>query len=106
MGRVFEKRKHKMFARYDKMAKTFTKIGKEIAIAVKQGGPDPDSNPRLRAAIQNGRGANMPKDRIENAIKKASSKEAGNFEEMVSKGMLLMESPSLLSAPPIIQPGL
>ena len=83
MGQVFEKRKHKMFARYDKMAKAFTRIGKEIAIAVKQGGPEPDNNPRLRAAIQNGRGVNMPKDRIENAIKKASSKEEGNFEEIV-----------------------
>ena len=75
-----------MFARYDKMAKAFTRIGKEIAIAVKQGGPDPDGNPRLRAAIQNGRGVNMPKDRIENAIKKASSKEEGNFEEIVYEG--------------------
>src|SRR5688572_20496449 len=86
MGRVFEKRKYKMFARYDKMAKAFTRIGKEIAIAVKQGGPEPDNNPRLRTAIQNGRGLNMPKDRIENAIKKASSKEAGNFEEVVYEG--------------------
>jgi len=75
-----------MFARFDKMAKTFTKIGKEIAIAVKQGGPDPNGNPRLRTAIQNGRGANMPKDRIENAIKRASAKDAGNFEEMVYEG--------------------
>ncbi len=86
MGRVFEKRKHKMFARFDKMAKTFTKIGKEIAIAVKQGGPDPDANPRLRTAIQNGRGANMPKDRIEGAIKRASSKDAGSFDEVVYEG--------------------
>jgi len=86
MGRVFEKRKHKMFARFDKMAKTFTKIGKEIAIAVKQGGPDPANNPRLRQAIQNGRGANMPKDRLENAIKRASSKEAGSFDEVVYEG--------------------
>ena len=86
MGRVFEKRKHKMFARFDKMAKTFTKIGKEIAIAVKQGGPDPDGNPRLRTAIQNGRGANMPKDRIENAIKRASSKDASSFDEVVYEG--------------------
>lgn len=86
MGRVFEKRKHKMFARFDKMAKTFTKIGKEIAIAVKQGGPDPDGNPRLRTAIQNGRGANMPKDRIENAVKRASSKDAGSFDEVVYEG--------------------
>ena len=86
MGRVFEKRKHKMFARFDKMAKTFTKIGKEIAIAVKQGGPDPDGNPRLRTAIQNGRGANMPKDRIENAVKRASSKDASSFDEVVYEG--------------------
>lgn len=75
-----------MYARFDKMAKTFTNIGKEIAIAVKQGGPDPDANPRLRTAIQNGRGANMPKDRIENAIKRASSKESGNFDEVVYEG--------------------
>jgi YebC/PmpR family DNA-binding regulatory protein len=86
MGRIFEKRKHKMFARFDKMAKTFTKIGKEIAIAVKQGGPDPVNNPRLRTAIQNGRGANMPKDRIENAIKRASAKDASTFDEMVYEG--------------------
>jgi len=86
MGRIFEKRKHKMFARYDKMAKAFTKIGREIAIAVKSGGPDPEYNPRLRAAIQNGKGINMPKDRIDNAIKRASSKEEGNFEETVYEG--------------------
>ena len=75
-----------MFARYDKMAKAFTKIGREIAIAVKSGGPDPEYNPRLRAAIQNGKGLNMPKDRIDNAIKRASSKEEGNFEETVYEG--------------------
>lgn len=86
MGRIFEKRKHKMFARYDKMAKAFTRIGKEIAIAVKQGGPSPEGNPRLRAAIQNAKGVNMPKDRIENAIKRASSKDASNFEEVTYEG--------------------
>lgn len=86
MGRIFEKRKHKMFARYDKMAKAFTRIGREIAIAVKSGGTDPDYNPRLRTAIQNAKGVNMPKDRIENAIKKASSKDEGNFEEIVYEG--------------------
>ena len=86
MGRIFEKRKHKMFARYDKMAKAFTKIGREIAIAVKSGGPEPEYNPRLRAAIQNGKALNMPKDRIDNAIKRASSKEDGNFEETVYEG--------------------
>jgi YebC/PmpR family DNA-binding regulatory protein len=86
MGRVFEKRKHKMFARFDKMAKTFTRIGKEIAMAVKAGGADPDNNSRLRTAIQNGRGANMPKDRIEGAIKRASSKDTSAYEEMVYEG--------------------
>jgi YebC/PmpR family DNA-binding regulatory protein len=86
MGRIFEKRKHKMFARYDKMAKAFTKIGREIAIAVKAGGPDPNGNPRLRAAIQSGKGVNMPKDRIDNAIKRASEKGDANFEETVYEG--------------------
>lgn len=86
MGRAFEKRKHKMFARYDKMAKIFTKIGREIAIAVKSGGPDVDHNPRLRAAVQNGKGVNMPKDRIDNAIKRATTKDEGNFEEVVYEG--------------------
>jgi YebC/PmpR family DNA-binding regulatory protein len=86
MGRVFEKRKHKMFARYDKMAKAFTKIGREIAIAVKAGGPDPAGNPRLRAAIQSGKGVNMPKDRIDGAIKRASEKGNANFEETVYEG--------------------
>jgi len=86
MGRVFEKRKHKMFARYDKMAKSFTKIGREIAIAVRLGGPDPDSNPRLRQAIQNGKGLNMPKDRLDNAIKRASEKSEGNFDEAIYEG--------------------
>ena len=86
MGRAFERRKHKMFARYDKMAKAFTKIGREIAIAVRLGGPAPEANPRLRAAIQNGKGLNMPKDRIDNAIKRASTKEEGDFEESVYEG--------------------
>src|ERR1041384_649545 len=86
MGRIFEKRKHKMFARFDKMAKAFTRIGKEIAIAVKQGGPNPDGNPRLRMAIQNAKGANMPKDRVDSAIKRASSKEEKDFEEVVYEG--------------------
>ncbi len=86
MGRVFEKRKYKMFARYDKMAKGFTRAGKEIAIAVKQAGPDPNMNPRLRMAMQNAKGINMPKDRIEAAIKRASSKEEKDFEEIVYEG--------------------
>ncbi len=86
MGRIFEKRKHKMFARFDKMAKGFTRIGKDIAIAVKQGGPLPENNPRLRMAIQNAKGLNMPKDRVEAAIKRASSKEEKNFEETIYEG--------------------
>lgn len=86
MGRVFEKRKHKMFARFDKMAKGFTRIGKDIAIAVKQAGPNPDNNPRLRMAIQNAKGMNMPKDRVEAAIKRASSKEEKDFQEVIYEG--------------------
>lgn len=86
MGRVFEKRKHKMFARFDKMAKAFTRIGKDIAIAVKAGGPNPDNNPRLRMCIQNGKGVNMPKDRVDAAIKRASSKEEKDFEEVIYEG--------------------
>ena len=86
MGRIFEKRKHKMFARFDRMAKGFTRVGKDIAIAVKQGGPNPDNNPRLRMAIQNAKGMNMPKDRVEAAIKRASSKEEKDFQEVIYEG--------------------
>jgi YebC/PmpR family DNA-binding regulatory protein len=86
MGRIFEKRKHKMFARFDRMAKAFTRIGKDIAIAVKNGGPHPENNPKLRMAIQNAKGANMPKDRVEAAIKRASSKEEKDFQEVVYEG--------------------
>jgi len=75
-----------MFARYDKMAKAFTRIGKEIAMAVKAGGPDPSYNPRLRQCIVNAKGANMPKDRVEAAIKRASSKDASNYDEVVYEG--------------------
>jgi YebC/PmpR family DNA-binding regulatory protein len=86
MGRVFEKRKYKMFARYDKMAKGFTRMGKEIAIAIKLGGGDPGGNSRLRVAIQNAKGLNMPKDRIDAAIKRATSKDESNLEEVVYEG--------------------
>src|SRR5215510_13569875 len=86
MGRAFEFRKVRKFKRWAKMSKAFTKIGKEIAIAVKLGGPDPHGNPRLRAAIQNAKAVNMPKDRVENAIKRASSKDAESFEEVVYEG--------------------
>lgn len=86
MGRIFEKRKHKMFARFDRMAKQFTKLGKEIAIAVKMGGENPDYNPRLRVAVQNAKAVNMPKDRVEAAIKRALSKSEGNYEEVRYEG--------------------
>lgn len=86
MGRIFEKRKYKMFARFDKMAKAFTRYGKEIAIAVKLGGPDPNLNPRLRTAIQNAKGVNMPKDRIDAAIKRASSKDEKDLQEVLYEG--------------------
>lgn len=75
-----------MFARFDRMAKAFTRIGKEISIAVKLGGPLPENNPRLRMAIQNAKGANMPKDRVEAAIKRASSKEEKDFQEVTYEG--------------------
>ncbi|MDX2127665.1 MAG: YebC/PmpR family DNA-binding transcriptional regulator [Chloroherpetonaceae bacterium] len=86
MGRIFEKRKDKMFARWAKMSKAFTKIGREISMAVKAGGTNPDSNLRLRRAIQNAKSVNMPKDRVENAIKKAASKEDGDFQELIYEG--------------------
>ena len=86
MGRAFEARRGKKEKRWDWMSKTYTKYGREISIAVKQGGADPDSNPRLRLIIQNAKNANMPKDRIENAIKKASSKDESNFEEIAYEG--------------------
>ena len=86
MGRIFEVRKHAMFARWNRMAKQFARIGKEITIAVKKGGPDPDSNPALRRCIQNARAVNMPKDKIESAIKRASGRDAANFEEVLYEG--------------------
>ena len=86
MGRIFEKRKDRMFARWAKNAKAFTKIGKEIAIAVRLSGPNPDSNPRLRLAIQTARGLNMPKDRVEAAIKRASSKDEADLQEILYEG--------------------
>ena len=86
MGRIFEVRKHTMFARWDRMAKQFTRIGKEIAIAVKAGGPDPSTNPALRRCFQNAKSVNMPKDRVEAAIKRAQGKEMENFEEILYEG--------------------
>ena len=87
MGRAFEYRKATKFARWDKMAKQFSKASKHITIAVKQGGPDPDTNVLLRRAIQNAKGVQMPKDKIENAIKKAADKDTSNYEEVVYEGM-------------------
>ena len=86
MGRAFEFRKVRKMKRWDKMSKAFTKLGKEIAVAVKLGGPDPESNPRLRTAIQNAKGVNMPKDRVEAAIHRASSKDAADIQEIVYQG--------------------
>src|SRR6187402_1139130 len=86
MGRIFEVRKHAMFARWDRMAKQFTRIGKEIAIAVKTGGPDPATNPALRRCFQNAKSVNMPKDRVEAAIKRAQGKEMENYEEILYEG--------------------
>lgn len=86
MGRIFEVRKATMFARWDRMAKQFTRIGKEIAIAVKTGGPDPTTNPALRRCFQNAKSVNMPKDRVEAAIKRAQGKEMENYEEILYEG--------------------
>lgn len=86
MGRIFEVRKHTMFARWNRMAKQFAKIGKDITIAVKSGGSDPASNPALRRVIQNARSVNMPKDKVEAAIKRASGRDATNYTEIIYEG--------------------
>jgi YebC/PmpR family DNA-binding regulatory protein len=86
MGRIFETRKATMFKRWDKMAKAFTRIGKDIAIAVKSGGPSAESNPALRRILQNARAANMPKDKIDNAIKKASGQGAESYDIVLYEG--------------------
>jgi YebC/PmpR family DNA-binding regulatory protein len=86
MGRIFEVRKSSMFARWDKMAKNFTRIGKEIVIAVKAGGADPNSNAALRRCFQNARSVGMPKDRVEAAIKRAQGKELINYDEILYEG--------------------
>jgi YebC/PmpR family DNA-binding regulatory protein len=86
MGRIFETRKATMMARWDRMSKAFTRIGKEITIAVKAGGPNPDSNPALRRVIQNARAVNMPKDKVESAIKRASGQNAEAYEEILYEG--------------------
>jgi YebC/PmpR family DNA-binding regulatory protein len=86
MGRAFELRKGRKMKRWSKMAKTFTRIGKDIVMAVKHGGPDPDANSRLRQIIQNAKSANMPKDNVLRAIKNASNKDTANYEEMSLEG--------------------
>jgi len=86
MGRIFEVRKHAMFARWNRMAKQFARIAKDIAMTVKSGGPDPASNPALRRVIQNARAVNMPKDKIEAAIKRASGRDAANYQQVHYEG--------------------
>ncbi|MBV9696778.1 MAG: YebC/PmpR family DNA-binding transcriptional regulator [Gammaproteobacteria bacterium] len=86
MGRIFEVRKHTMFARWNRMAKQFARIAKDITMAVKAGGTDPASNPTLRRVIQNARAVNMPKDRIEAAIKRASGRDAASYQEVLYEG--------------------
>ncbi len=86
MGRAFEFRKARKMKRWSAMAKTFTRIGKDIVMAVKEGGPNPDTNSRLRVVIQNAKAANMPKDNVERAIKKASDKNTENYKEVLFEG--------------------
>jgi len=86
MGRAFELRKGRKMKRWSAMAKTFTRIGKDIVMAVKDGGPNPDSNSRLRAVMQNAKAANMPKDNVERAIKKAFDKDTANYKEVLFEG--------------------
>lgn len=86
MGRAFEYRKARKLKRWGNMSRTFTRIGKEITIAAKAGGPDPSTNPRLRALLQNAKAANMPKDTVERAIKKATDKDAGDYKEIIYEG--------------------
>lgn len=86
MGRAFEYRKARKLKRWGNMSRTFTRLGKEITIAAKQGGPDPNMNPRLRVLMQNAKAANMPKDTVERAIKKATEKDASDYKEIVYEG--------------------
>ena len=86
MGRAFEYRKARKLKRWGNMSRTFTRIGKEITIAAKAGGPDPDTNPRLRVLMQNAKAANMPKDTVERAIKKATDKDSSDYKEINYEG--------------------
>jgi YebC/PmpR family DNA-binding regulatory protein len=86
MGRAFEFRKARKMKRWGKMAKTFSRIGKDIVMAIKEGGTDPESNARLRAVIQNAKAANMPKENVDRAIKKAKDKDTSNYKEVIFEG--------------------
>ena len=86
MGRAFEFRKARKMKRWSAMAKTFTRIGKDIVMAVKEGGPNPETNSRLRAVMQNAKAANMPKDNVDRAIKKASDKDTADYKEVLFEG--------------------
>ncbi|MDZ7613905.1 MAG: YebC/PmpR family DNA-binding transcriptional regulator [Flavobacteriaceae bacterium] len=86
MGRAFEFRKARKMKRWSAMSKTFTRIGKDLSMAVKEGGPNPETNARLRAVIQNAKAANMPKDNVERAIKKASEKDSAHYKEVLFEG--------------------
>jgi YebC/PmpR family DNA-binding regulatory protein len=98
VGRIFETRKATMFARWDRMAKAFTRVAKDIAIAVKAGGASPESNPALRRALQNARAANMPKDKVENAIKRATGEGGEAYEQLQYEGYAPHGVPVLIEA--------
>jgi len=98
MGRIFEVRKHTMFARWNRMAKQFSRIGKDITIAVKNGGSDPHNNPALKRCIINARAVNMPKDKVEAAIKRASGRDATNYQEVIYEGYAPHGIPVLVEA--------
>src|SRR5690554_5838198 len=86
MGRAFEYRKARKMKRWDNMARVFTKLGKEITIATRDGGPDPETNPRLRVLIQQSKKENMPKENVERAIKKATDKDYTDLKEILFEG--------------------
>jgi len=98
MGRIFEVRKHTMFARWNRMAKQFSRIGKELTMAAKNGGPDPHGNPALRRSMLNARAVNMPKDKVDAAIKRASGRDATNYEEVIYEGYAPHGVPILVEA--------
>ena len=106
MGRAFEFRKARKMKRWSAMAKTFTRIGKDIVMAVKEGGPDPDNNARLRAVIQNAREANMPLENVNRAIKKATDKDQGDYKEVLFEGKrstgVQLESGEIIEADDVV----